>query len=110
MPPVVSVILLIGDSSRSSVIESINSLFEQTVNQLEIIIVSAGSSGYGVSIGLQEDYSNNRTISFVNIPEDVYSANYRNYVLRYVHCKYVCFMNGGEIWAPDKLKRQVCIF
>lgn len=110
MPPVVSVILLIGDSSRSSVIESINSLFEQTVNQLEIIIVSAGSTGYGVSIGLQEDYSNNRTISFVNIPEDVYSANYRNYVLRYVHCKYVCFMNGGEIWAPDKLKRQVCIF
>ena len=109
MNPVVSVILFIGESSRSNVIESINSLLDQTVKQLEIIVVSTGSFGYGVSVGLQEDYSNNRSISFVDIPEDIYSDNYRNYVLRYVHCKYICFMNGGEVWTPDKLKHQICI-
>ncbi len=109
MNPVVSVILLIGESSRSRVIESINCLLKQTVRPIEIIIVNVGSEGYGVSISLQEDYADNRLITFVSILEDI-KDNYRNYALRFATGDYVCYMNGGETWTEDKLERQISVF
>lgn len=100
MNSVVSVILLIGESSRSRVIESINCLLNQTVKPINIVVVNVGSEGYGVSISLQEDYADDHGISFVSILEDI-KDNYRNYVLKDLDSTYVCFMNGGEIWSED---------
>lgn len=104
MKPVVSVILLIGEGSRSSVMRSINCLLRQTACEPEIVAVNIGSEGYGVSVSLQEDYAENRQITFVSLLEDP-GDNYRNYTLRYARGEYVCFMKGGEIWTEEKLER-----
>ncbi len=109
MNPVVSVILLIGENSRSSVIKSINCLLKQTVGPIEIIAVNIGSEGHGVSISLQEDYADNRSITFLSLLDDI-TDNYRNYALRHANGNYVCFMSGGETWTEDKLEKQISVF
>lgn len=84
--------------------KSIQSVLEQSYENLELIIVDDGSTDETVS--LVESMRDER-IRFVQITQNQGAAGARNYGLQYVTGDYVAFEDSDDFWRPDKLRLQV---
>lgn len=100
-PPLVSTLLPVFNRV-GSIARAIESVFDQTYRNLELILIDDGSND-GTSAVL-ERYRDRATI----IRQDnlgPYSA--RNLALRHAHGDLVAFIDSDDAWLPDKLERQV---
>jgi glycosyltransferase involved in cell wall biosynthesis len=82
---------------------SIDSVIDQTYNNLEIIVVNDDPS-----INLEE-YLKYKKIIYINNDINLGSAGSRNKGIKVSSGKYVAFLDDDDIWLPTKIEEQVNI-
>ncbi len=101
--PKVSVV--IPTHNRASLLkEAINSVFQQTFSDFELIIVDDGSTDETAQLikdypAIRYIYQRNRGVSFA-----------RNQGIKLAQGEFVSFLDSDDLWLDNKLKRQVDFF
>lgn len=103
--PVVSVNICTYNSSRY-VGETLQSVFAQTLQDFEIIIVDDGSSD-GTPDAIERDFPDPR-ITVVR-QRHVTLRVARPLALAHSTGEYIAFLDSDDLWAPTKLERQVAV-
>lgn len=85
--------------------EAIESLRRQTYRELEIIAVNDGSTDDTQAHLDRQEASDPRVAVFAQKNAGPSAA--RNLGMRNVHGEYVCFLDGDDVYLPDKIERQV---
>lgn len=115
MKDLVSIIMLSRNSSRY-VEESVRSVLAQTYTNWELLFVDDNSTDDTVSLLMQlmdegrskkEKWALERRIHVSQtVAERGRSAN-RNGALKGARGKWMAFIDAGDVWAPDKLEKQI---
>lgn len=88
--------------------ETIQSVVNQTYQDWELLLVEDGSSDN--SRVVIEEYikaSAGENIRLVVQPENGGAARARNRGLKEAKGRYIAYLDGDDLWAPDKLERQL---
>ena len=101
MRPLVTAILPVFNRS-GSVIRAIESVFEQRISDLELIIVDDGSTDGTAAV--LERYRN-RALILAQPNRGAYAA--RNLALRHARGEFIAFIDSDDAWLPSRLERQV---
>jgi len=100
--PLISVIIAAYNGEKT-IVETINSVLNQTHQDLEIIAIDDGSSDN--TRQLIQDIADDRVKLFPYQNGGVAKA--RNRGLSHVRGDYVCFLDHDDLWTEDKLAKQV---
>jgi len=86
--------------------ESVESVINQTIKDWEIQIVDDCSTDntYEVLKPFLEKYSN---IHYYKLPQNSGPAAARTEAMKRASGKYVAFLDSDDLWAPDKLEKQI---
>lgn len=103
-PPIVSVIMPVRNG-REYIVEAINSIYEQSCCDLEIIVVDDGSDDFDYKTLETRD---KRVRVFRLAAQGVSSA--RNYGMKMARGKYFAFLDADDAWFPGKLAAQIRYF
>lgn len=102
--PLVSIIIPCYNS-EDYIIRSIESVLEQTYNNLEIIVIDDMSTDS--SISKLKMYDSNIKVKIIYSKQKLYTAGARNLGLKFSKGRIVAFLDSDDLWHSDKLKRQV---
>jgi glycosyltransferase involved in cell wall biosynthesis len=103
-PPLVSVIIPTYNSARY-IEEALESVFEQTFQDFEIIVVDDGSSDETREI--LKKYGDRVKYLF---QENSGPAGARNRGISNARGKYIAFLDADDLWLPTKLEKQLSLF
>lgn len=84
--------------------ESIQSVMRQTYGNWELIVVDDGSTDDTDEV--ISSFSDSR-IKYLRNPRNVGAALTRNRALREARGEWVAFLDSDDLWAPEKLERQL---
>jgi len=103
--PLVSV-LLPSYNHAEFVEEAVGSVLNQTVADLELIVVDDASTDGTADVvaGIRDP-----RLSLTRLPENRL-VHPRNLALRLARGRFVAFQNSDDVWAPEKLARQLAVF
>ena len=99
----ISIIIPMHNSSKH-IEECLESVINQTYQNIEIIVVDDASSDN--SLELVKNIKDN-IIKILEIKENVGAANCRNKGIEEATGEYICFLDSDDYWVLDKLERQV---
>lgn len=99
----VSVILAVYNAERF-LKESIESVLNQTHDNIQLIIVDDGSTDSTPDIVRSFDDSR---IEFYQLPENRHIAYATNVGLRHVRGEYCAIIDGDDIWVSNKVEKQL---
>jgi glycosyltransferase involved in cell wall biosynthesis len=108
--PLVSVIMIFLNEERF-IEEAIASVFAQTYNHWELLLVDDGSTDAspGIALKYAEQYPEKaRYLEHENHQNRGMSAT-RNLGIRHAQGELVTFLDGDDVYLPQKLERQVAI-
>ncbi|WP_279123316.1 glycosyltransferase family 2 protein [Holdemania filiformis] len=91
-------------NAAAYIVESINSVLKQTYPFWELIIVDDCSNDDTYEI--EKDFIDDR-IRLLRNDRNSGAAISRNYALREASGKWVAFLDGDDVWIPDKLEKQI---
>jgi glycosyltransferase involved in cell wall biosynthesis len=83
--------------------EAVRSVLAQTFSDFELLIIDDGSPDRSVEICRQFTDSRIRIIQQQNRG----LSGARNTGIRYAKGEYLAFLDGDDLWAPEKLEKQV---
>jgi len=86
--------------------QSINSVFQQTFLDWELLIVDDCSTDDSLEV-IYLLVGNNSKVKVIPLKEKVGAAEARNIALRNAHGRYIAFLDSDDIWSPNKLERQL---
>ena len=89
--------------------EAIASILAQTYNNLEVIVINDGSTDNTANIVEALKASDSRIV-FINNPTNQGVGYARNCGLREAKGEYLAFLDGDDIWLPDKIELQLHAF
>lgn len=101
--PRVSVIIPTYNSARF-IAATLESVFAQSYSDFEIIVVDDGSTDDTRAV--LAPYL--ERIRYIHQPNNERSAA-RNHALAHAGGEYIAFLDSDDLWAPDKLERQVAV-
>lgn len=110
MSPKVSVIIIFLNE-EAYLAQAVESVFQQTYSDWELILVDDGSTDHSSMIAqaLAEQQPNRvRYLTHVNHGNFGISAS-RNLGIKYSRGQYVGFLDADDLWMPDKLQQQVTV-
>lgn len=89
---------------RDIILETINSVLNQTYQKFEIIIIDDGSNDYTWKIikKLKED-----NIKYIYQKHSGLPAKARNTGLKVATGEYIAFLDSDDVWLPTKLELQI---
>jgi glycosyltransferase involved in cell wall biosynthesis len=102
--PLVSVIIPVYNAEKY-IEETIRSVWSQTLQDLEIIILSDGSKDSSAEI-IQHLQKEDSRINFI-IKKNTGVSDTRNTGIRLARGKYLAFLDADDIWNPDNLEKKV---
>ncbi|MGL6345186.1 MAG: glycosyltransferase, partial [Waterburya sp.] len=108
--PLVSVILIFLNEEKF-IQEAIASVLAQTYDRWELLLVNDGSSDRSESIAqsyVQQDPQRIYYLEHEGCQNRGMSAS-RNLGIQQAKGKYITFIDGDDLWLPDKLEQQVAI-
>jgi glycosyltransferase involved in cell wall biosynthesis len=108
--PLVSAIIIFLNEERF-LQEAITSIFVQSYNNWELLIVDDGSSDNSTAIAracAAQHPDKVRYLEHENHANRGMSAS-RNLGVRNARGKYIAYLDGDDVWLPEKLERQVAI-
>ena len=91
-------------NTASYIADSINSVIAQTYPYWELIIIDDCSTDRSEEI--ISSFHDERIV-FLKNPKNSGAAVARNYGLREAKGRYIAFLDSDDIWAPDKLEKQL---
>jgi glycosyltransferase involved in cell wall biosynthesis len=105
MKPRVSVVLTTyNGASRGYLVEAIESVFNQSYEDYELLIVDDGST----------DHTRKQCSPFLDNPRVRYLhqenkglAGARNTGIQASYGEFICFLDDDDVWKPEKLQRQI---
>ena len=106
--PIVSVIIIFLNSERF-IQEAIESVFAQTYDNWELLLIDDGSTDAGANIAKRyvEQYPEKlRYIEHENHRNLGMSVS-RNLGIRHAKGEYIAFLDADDVWMPHKLEKQV---
>jgi glycosyltransferase involved in cell wall biosynthesis len=108
--PVVSIIIIFLNAERF-MHEAIASVFAQTYDNWEMILVDDGSTDASTRIALDCAGRHPEKVRYLEHPghENQGMSASRNLGIRHAKGDYVAFLDADDIWLPHKLERQTAI-
>src|SRR6266545_5517239 len=106
----VSVVIIFLNAAKF-IEEAISSVFAQTYNGWELLLVDDGSTDGSTQIARKYAASYPGKIFYIaheGHKNRGMSAS-RNLGIRHARCEYVAFLDGDDVWLPHKLREQVAI-
>ena len=104
MDQLVSIIMPSYNTGRF-IAETVNSVLAQTYTNWEIIIVDDCSTDNTDEIVAQ--FLSDSRIKYLKNEKNSGAAVSRNRALREAKGKWIAFLDSDDLWAPDKLERQI---
>ncbi|HOS82944.1 MAG TPA: glycosyltransferase [Methanolinea sp.] len=99
--------IIIPTYNRASfLIRAIESIFDQTYKNYEIIIIDDGSTDSTKDI--MSKYLNN--VNYIRILHSGIPAIARNIGIKHSKGEYIAFLDSDDYWCKDKLKKQLKLF
>jgi glycosyltransferase involved in cell wall biosynthesis len=108
--PLVSSIISFLNEERF-IQEAIESVFAQTYDNWELLLVDDGSTDASTRIALQYAERHPSKVRYLEHPghQNRGVSVSRNLGSRHAKGKYVAFLDSDDVWLPNKLQRQVTI-
>jgi len=105
LEPLVSIIVPVYNS-EGFILDTLQSILNQTYSNFEVIIVNDGSTDNTKNLLSQFIYNKSRFKLYdLKINQGVDFS--RNYALRVSKGEYVAFLDSDDIWLPKKLENQI---
>ena len=107
----VSCIIIFLDEERF-LGEAIDSVLAQTVSDWELILVDDGSTDRSEEVARSYVEAHPHRVRYVTHPgrENRGMSASRNLGLRHATGEYIAFLDGDDLWLPDKLAHQLGLF
>ncbi len=105
MKPLVSVITPVYNG-ENTISETIESVLAQTFNDFEMIIVDDLSTDDTKKV-VDKYAKNDKRINYYLLPKKGGASAARNYALSKAKGKYIAFLDGDDLWYPEKLEKQI---
>jgi glycosyltransferase involved in cell wall biosynthesis len=109
-PPLVSVIIIFLNAEKF-LQEAIESVFSQTYQHWELILIDDGSDDASTEIAKQYALKNSERVQYFEHPHHQnrgMSAS-RNLGIRHARGEFLTFVDADDVWLPQKLEQQVPI-
>jgi glycosyltransferase involved in cell wall biosynthesis len=107
--PLISIVITTYNSS-STIIETLNSVINQTYKKIELLIFDDCSSDNAIET--IRNFLSNYTIDCLIYTSPINTggpATGRNWGINNANGKYICFLDADDVWMKDKLEKQIKI-
>ena len=84
---------------------TLDSILQQSLADIEIVVIDDGSTDDTVSVVRQIDDSRIRLMSY---PNQGLAAS-RNRGIQQSQCEFISFIDADDLWTPDKLRDQLAV-
>ena len=102
--PLVSVIMPVHNSDRY-LLDSANSVLQQSFKNLELLIIDNGSKDRSSTIIAELADRDSRVVSlFCSEPGAAYA---RNMGIKQATGRFIAFLDSDDLWKPEKLDKQI---
>lgn len=93
---------------QNFILETVESVRNQTYSDWELLLVEDGSKDDTVEI-LQGhlDQIRDERVKLILLPENVGAANARNLGLEQARGRYIAYLDSDDFWEPEKLEREL---
>src|SRR5918999_1055965 len=108
--PLVSVIMIFLNAEKF-IEEAIESVFAQTYDSWELLLVDDGSTDDSTDIALRYAQQNPERVRYLEHDSHLnrgMSAS-RNLGITHAIGEYIAFLDADDVWLPHKLEQQVAI-
>ena len=105
MAVITSIIMPVFNAERF-VAETLNSVLTQTFLDWELIIVDDCSTDNSVKV-MQTFVEQDSRIKLIELSGNSGAAIARNTAIEEVQGRYIAFLDGDDIWLPNKLEKQI---
>jgi glycosyltransferase involved in cell wall biosynthesis len=108
--PKVSVVIIFLNEERF-LQEAIDSVFAQTFNDWELLLVDDGSTDNSTNIAWDVAREQPNRVRYLNHPDHNTKGGSaaRNLGIRHARGEYLAFLDADDVWLPTKLSEQVAI-
>lgn len=93
-------------NSEGYVKESITSILNQTLSDLEVIVVDDNSTDNTLCV-LDELSKSDRRVKVISLERNGGSAIARNCGIREARGRYIAFLDSDDLWMSNKLEKQI---
>jgi glycosyltransferase involved in cell wall biosynthesis len=108
--PSISVIIIFLNEERF-IREAIESVFAQTYDNWELLLVDDGSTDDSTQIALNYAEQYPGKVRYLEHPghQNLGMSASRNLGIRYAEGEYIAFLDADDVWLPHKLEEQMAI-
>lgn len=103
--PLVSIITA-NYNGEQFISETIDSVFDQSYQNWELIVIDDYSSDTSVEI-IKEYIKKDDRIQLISNKVNLGAAKTRNKGIEAAKGKYIAFLDGDDLWRPEKLNKQI---
>ncbi|MDJ0799404.1 MAG: glycosyltransferase [Calothrix sp. MO_167.B12] len=109
--PLVSCIIIFLNAGEKFFLEAIESIFAQTCNNWELLLVDDGSTDESTKIALHyaEKYAEKVRYLEHEGHQNCGMSAARNLGIRHAKGDYIAFLDADDVWLPNKLEEQIPI-
>ena len=87
--------------------KSIESVLNQSYNELELIVVDDGSTDETENIVSTYVDKKQRRVRYIKLEKNAGVCNARNIGIKYAEGTYIAFQDSDDFWMPEKLEKQM---
>lgn len=99
-------IIMPNYNSAQFVVQSIESVFAQSYENWELILVDDHSTDDSVKV-VEAFISDDKRIKLIKLVKNSGPAIARNIAIGEAKGRYIAFLDGDDLWTPDKLTKQI---
>ncbi len=88
------------------VIRAIDSVYEQTYKDFEVILINDGSTDCDLLI--QKKYEQFTNFSLIRLDKNYGPGVARNKGVEVAKGEFIAFLDSDDVWNPSKLETQIC--
>ena len=102
--PIITVAIPVYNGAKT-IRATLDSILQQSLADIEIVVIDDGSTDDTVSVVRQIDDSRIRLMSY---PNQGLAAS-RNRGIQQSQCEFISFIDADDLWTPDKLRDQLAV-
>ncbi len=110
-PQLVSCIIIFFNPDRQFLIEAIESVFDQTYDNWELMLVDDGSTNTSTEIALEYVLKYPEQVRYLehDLHQNLGMSATRNLGILHASGEYIAFLDADDLWLPDTLTEQTAI-